>query len=224
MKPLIVVHHVPKTSGSTMRGRFIDNLGSDRVYWHIADGHILEDIDRLRSLGDQLLVVGGHVHFDVIERLAFNRKIIRFSMVREPTNLLLSARNYVGLRPEHPNYTNVSPDDPAILDTGFYRRYSRTQCHTMTSFVNAGKAIERIWANRYVVTTNDRVEELFNHAMTILGEPVTRPMKIRNVGSKDYSWFNEDRARLILASGAKEDQRLFDYISERWNGWLDTAA
>lgn len=222
-KPLIVVHHVPKTSGSTLRSRFMDNLGSDRVYWHVADGNILEDVGRLKKLGDRLLVVGGHMHFDVIERLSFDRDIIRFSMVRNPVSLLLSALNYVKKRTEHPHFTEISPDDPAILDTAFYRRYSQTQCHTMTSYVSADRAIERINANRYVVTTNDRVEELFQRAMDFLNEPIHQPIRLMNIGSNDFSWFDEPRARDILARGVGEDLKLYNYVADTCYGWLDTT-
>ncbi len=179
--------HIPRTAGGSLNRFFFDTVGEKNVFRHGINGNYMElgtgEVERYR-------VIGGHVKFQDAHwssrnlknglynprQVARRPRRIYCSIVREPTEALLSHFDFVNRTPGHDLATRGSLDEAVQNREKFIRISKNLQCsylcsvHTsLCGIRHAVPAIPNIQRHPFVVGTFDRLDAFVEVVSDLLG-------------------------------------------------------
>ena len=102
-EPIAIFIHIPKTAGTTLHGLIWRHYPSDTVYTVDWVAHTLNDLAALDAdQKSRIRIVTGHIDFGVHALLPGPHTY--FTIVREPTDLVISYYYYICRASDHPHH------------------------------------------------------------------------------------------------------------------------
>ncbi len=217
--------HIPRTAGGSLNRFFFDTVGKNNVLRHGVNGNYMElgtgEVERYR-------VIGGHVKFQDAHwpsrnlknglynplQIARRPRRIYCSIVREPTEALLSHFDFVNRTPGHVLATRGSLDEAVQNREKFIRISRNLQCSYLCGIRHAVPAIRNIQRHPFVVGTFDRLDAFVEIVSDLLGVEGEFPHRHR---SPDRG--NRNHLPPILATKidavTRGDRLLYDFVKSR---------
>ncbi len=95
--------HIPKTAGTTMAQVIESQYPKDAVL-SFRDARVSEEerVEMVKAMGPQIRIVAGHLHYGHAK--LFPRDCRPFTMLRDPTERMISLYYYIGREPRHPTH------------------------------------------------------------------------------------------------------------------------
>ncbi|MBJ3776075.1 hypothetical protein [Acuticoccus mangrovi] len=163
-RPLLIYVHIQKTAGTSMREFLNQLLGKKNIFWHGETGSLA---DLFADGGEAALrrytLIGGHFSARHPALQALEKPHLFLSMMREPTQQILSHFAYVDSRPE--NALHSDRDIAATLadPTHPFTEFSKSaQCRMLTGRTKAAPAERVIRRGPYLIGCVERFDDFLN--------------------------------------------------------------
>ena len=95
--------HIPKTAGTTM-AQIIESQYPKGTVLSFRDAQVGDDerVRMVKAMGPEIRIVAGHLHYGYAK--LFPRDCRPFTMLRDPTERMISLYYYIGREPRHPTH------------------------------------------------------------------------------------------------------------------------
>lgn len=214
MSPELIFLHIEKAAGTSVRGLFYDNYGTENVFWH----DINDDSDKLK-----FPIVGGHrsmgFYRNDIPKLSSSP--IFMGVLRDPIPRVISFYNHLR------RYTDFFTKNPAtsfkqaVFECVPFRNHIRSgQLVYLTGQANYANFSEHVKEKNYIIGTMDQLGIFTDTVITNL-QLSTKELPKANIGEKDYKKkIDVDEETLAeLKNLLEEDIKLFNHIINEHNGF-----
>jgi hypothetical protein len=217
----VLIHtHIERTAGTSLRLALADLLGAGHVHNLNLPGaalpHLMAQDDRRK-----IWALTGHFPFASMD-WAFARKPVYLASVREPVERFLSYYAFVTTSPGHPGNAFLAGKTPDQAIAAFLARDPPLVVNDMSATLGISRRRDiasHLEKNYAIVAPRERINELIAKLYAIFGGDAA-PTKIHNAGPGEATAI-EPSSRLLFRSRNQTDSALYEYVSERFDSWLN---